>query len=627
MQLTILDIAIILIYLLTVVGIGFYLRKKASRSKEDYLLGSNTMPWYLLCLSNASGMFDISGTMWMVALAFVYGLKSVWIPWLWPVFNQIFLMMYLSVWIRKSGVSTGAEWMTTRFGNGRDAKLSHSIVVAFALIAAMGFLAYGFVGLGKFVEIFIPYDVILPYLPFYLPPEYLGHFYGITLTLIAGLYSILGGMASIVWADVIQYFIMVVVAIVIAYIAMTSLATRTLNVPEGWYSPFFGWELGLDWTNIISEVNNKIKSDGYSPFGIFFSLMLFKGVLSSVAGPTPNYDMQKILSTKSPQEAAKMSGFVSIVLLPVRYLIIIGLTVLALLFYNQLDLRSANGIDFEKVLPSAINNFVPMGLLGLLLAGLIGAFKGSFAGTLNAAQAYTVNDIYLKYFNPTASNRQISTMNYAIGILFVALSIGLGLFAKDVNSVLQWIVSGLYGSYIAANVLKWHWWRFNGYGFFWGMVAGMIPALIFPYLIGGLDLFYFPLLLGISMAGCIVGTILTPATDTETLKKFYSTVRPWGYWKPIHDLVVAEAPDFKANPNFTLDMFNVVVGIVAQTCLTLLPMYVVLLQWRAVGVVSVILMLCGIILKKTWWDKLHAKGTQKTLTPRFVSSQTEMSGL
>ena len=41
-------------------------------------------------------------------------------------------------------------------------------------------------------------------------------------------------------------------------------------------------------------------------------------------------------------------------------------------------------------------------------------------------------------------------------------------FAKDVNEVLQWIVSSLYGAYVAANVLKWYWWRFNGNGFFFG---------------------------------------------------------------------------------------------------------------------------------------------------------------
>ena len=85
-----LDIVIILSYLAGTILIGLLLRKRANKSKEDYLLGGKTLPWYMLGLSNASGMFDISGTMWLVTLTFVYGLKSIWIPWLWPVFNQIF---------------------------------------------------------------------------------------------------------------------------------------------------------------------------------------------------------------------------------------------------------------------------------------------------------------------------------------------------------------------------------------------------------------------------------------------------------------------------------------------------------------------------------------------------------
>jgi hypothetical protein len=89
-------------------------------------------------------------------------------------------------------------------------------------------------------------------------------------------------------------------------------------VPDGWMSPWFGWELDLDWSGIIAEVNQKIVSDQFSLFTIFFMMMVFKGILVSAAGPAPNYDMQKILATKSPREGALMSGFVSLVLSPSR---------------------------------------------------------------------------------------------------------------------------------------------------------------------------------------------------------------------------------------------------------------------------------------------------------------------
>jgi len=606
MKLTWLDISIVITYLAAMVMIGWVLRKKARQNKESYLMGSKSLPWYLLGLSDASDMFDISGTMWMVALCFIYGMKSIWIPWLWPVFNQIFLMMYLSKWLRRSNATTGAEWLATRFGTDRKANASHISVVVFALLGCFGFLAYGFVGLGKFMEIFIPWSSVQPYFPFHVAPEFVPHIYGIVFTLFATFYSVIGGMHSIVIGDLIKYIILTVACVAVAVIAVIRLHGHQLQVPAGWHNPFFHRELGLDWSAIISDANKKIAEDGFSPFGFFFMMMLFKGVFASLAGPAPNYDMQKILSTRSPKEASKMTGFVSIVLLPIRYSLIIGLTILALLSYNQLNLSSPSGTDFEKILPATIIQFIPAGIMGLLFTGLLGAFMSTFSGTLNAAQAYVVNDIYIKYINPNASNRQIIHRNYAVGIVVVLLSILLGFFVKNVNSVLQWIVGALYGGYIAANMFKWYWWRFNANGFFWGMATGIAAALIFPYIFKDqLPLYNWPLLFLISIIGCIAGTFTAKPTDIETLKKFYSNVRPWGFWKPVRLLVQKENPDFQPNRRFGLDMFNVVIGIIAQCCLTILPMYLVLWMKAPLFITVAILTIVIIILKKTWWSRLE----------------------
>jgi SSS family solute:Na+ symporter len=380
MKLQLIDISILIAYLVTMVLIGIYMRNKAKQDKESYLLGGKKLPWYMLGLSDASDMFDISGTMWMVALCFVYGLKSIWIPWLWPVFNQVFMMMFLSKWLRRSNANTGAEWLQTRFGLvGKGIMGSHMIVIAFALISCLGFLAYGFVGLGKFMQVFIPWDVVKAYVPFDVTEKYVPHFYGIVFTLFAMFYSIIGGLHSIVLGDAIKYAIMTIACICIGVIAVQHLQGNTLNVPKGWDDPFFSWNLDLDWSKIADDANKKIADDGYSLFGLFFMMMLMKGVFASLAGPAPNYDMQKVLSTRSPKEASKMTGFVSIILLPIRYSMITGLTVLALLYYNQLYLKGPDGVtDFERILPATINNFLPVGVLGLVLTGLLGAFMGTF---------------------------------------------------------------------------------------------------------------------------------------------------------------------------------------------------------------------------------------------------------
>jgi hypothetical protein len=181
----------------------------------------------------------------------------------------------------------------------------------------------------------------------------------------------------------------------------------------------------------------------------------------------------------------------------------------------------------------------------------------------------------------------------------------IGFFALDVNSILQWIVSALFGSYVASNILKWYWWRFNGYGFFWGMVAGLLPALIFPYIFKAtLSLWYFPLILVLSVMGCLAGTLLTNPVEEDTLKSFYYHVKPWGFWKPVRDMVQLEYPDFKPNTNFKRDMFNVFVGTIAQTALVAAPLYLVLRKGLPFITTLAIIAITLIILKKTWWNNL-----------------------
>lgn len=196
-----------------------------------------------------------------------------WIPWLWPVFNQVFMMMFLSKWLRRSNANTGAEWLATRFGlSGKGVKGSHNVVVIFALIGCFGFLAYGFIGLGKFIEIFVPWEMVSGYIPFNIAPQYAAHFYGIVFTLFAMFYSIIGGLHSIVLGDFIKYIIMTVACVSIAVIAMIHLHQNgnQLRVPDGWLNPFFGWDLDLDWSGIVPDVNKKLKTTVTVCLGYFY---------------------------------------------------------------------------------------------------------------------------------------------------------------------------------------------------------------------------------------------------------------------------------------------------------------------------------------------------------------------
>jgi len=83
------------------------------------------------------------------------------------------------------------------------------------------------------------------------------------------------------------------------------------------------------------------------------------------------------------------------------------------------------------------------------------------------------------------------------------------------------------------------------------------------------------------------------------------TVKPWGFWKPIHEKVMLEHPEFRKNTAFKRDMFNVVIGIIWQVTLVVIPIYLVIQEPGSMTIAIIICLITTIILKKNWWDKLN----------------------
>lgn len=611
MKLASIDIFIIVAFMVATVGVGLWLSKRASKNIKTYFLAGNDIPWYYLGLSNASGMFDVSGTMIAVTWLFVYGLKSAWIPWLWPIWNQIIMMVFLAVWMRRSNVLTGAEWITFRFGKSLGSRLSHMVTVFFAIIIVIAFMAYFVEGIGKFAAQFLPWDLAWSMGSMHLSSD---DTYALIIIGITTLYTMKGGFYSVVGTEVMQFFVMTIACIIVGVIAMSSTTAAQIQavVPDAWDSIWFGWNLDLDWSQHFPAVNDRIADDGYTMFGFIFTLMVFKGIWASLAGPVPSYDMQRVLSTQTPKDAAKMFGLTPVVLMFPRYVMIAGVTVLALVYMDSSQLvdPTTGALDFERVLPFAVSEYVSSGFKGLLLAGLLAAFMSTFAAFINAGSAYVVNDIYRRYVNDGASDRTYVMLGYAATLTIVVVGIVFGLAGGNIQARTDWIVGLLYGSYVAANVLKWVWWRFNGYGYFFGMLTGMLAVAILPPMLASmgyqlLAIEQFPLLLLVALAGSIAGCLLTEPDDEEVLKKFYKQSRPWGFWTPIYEKVVAEDPEFVRNENFARDWMNVVVGIIWQVTLVVMPIFLVIRKFDSLAVSAAVCVATTWILKKHWYDRLE----------------------
>jgi len=615
-SLHLLDLLIILAYLGLTLVAGFYLSRLASRDLQSYFFGGNSMKWYTLGLSNASGMWDISGSMWTVMILFVYGLKSAWIPWLWPVWNQVFVFVFLAVWMRRSNAMTGAQWISFRFGEGRGATLSYIIIVVFALVSVMGFMAYFFEGIGKFCTSILPYDLSFRIGNWVIPNE---RAYALLICGITTVYTVKGGMYSVVATEVLQFVLMTLSALLVAYIGYTQVTAEQIAavVPAGWDNLWSGWQLDLDWTATpYPLVNDKIASDGFGWFGALLMMMVFKGIFASIAGPVPSYDMQRILSTRTPSDAAKMSMSTILVMYIPRYLMVAGFAVLGLVYLQPEMAAMGANIDFEKVLPLAINKFVPIGFKGLLIAGLLAAFMGTFSAIINAAPAYIVNDIYKKYIRPDAPAEVLIRYSLYASLILVILGIGFGFNAESLNRLTLWITSALYGGYAAGNMLKWVWWRFNGYGYFGGMVAGLVISTIILFfkpqvldlfaLAPNLpDIFLFPLVLGVSLIGCVIGTYIAPLENEEQVIRFYRDTQPWGWWGPIRKKLLQQEPDWKSTTSFKRDAFNVVIGMIWQMAQVVIPMYFMIKNNTQLAIWTIIFFVSSYLLKKFWWDRLN----------------------
>ncbi len=619
----IIDLSIIIFYVLLTVGVGVWISKRASKGLDHYFLGGKSIKWYYLGLSNGSGMFDISGTAWMVGILFLYGVKSFMFMWLWPIWNQIFVMMFLAVWIRRSKVMTGSEWILTRFGNDRAGKASHIIVAIFAIVSAIGFIAYFFEGIGKFMTVILPWDLTL-----HLGQTVLfssEQSYALIIIFLTTVYTVKGGMFSVVATEVLQYGIMVIAGLLVAgytLIYFTDIQITSV-ISEEWKNVFFNWELDAQWSSKYQVFNNLIDSEGYKMFGALVGMSLFKGFFASIAGPTPSYDLQRILSTKSVKEAAYMSGFTNLILFIPRYLLIAGIVVIALvtLAPEMASNTALSGADLEILLPKIINFHVPVGIKGLLLAGLLAAFMSTFSAFVNAGPAYIVNDIYKKYFKPKATSEHYIKISHIASFVVVGLGVFMGFFADSINSLTLWITSSLFGGYVAANFLKWVWWRFNGWGYFWGMFSGLVIASLqfvldqnkgnfttgtFFYNLSELQAIYlFPIIFGFSIIGSLLGTFLTKPTNIDVLKSFYTNVRPWGFWKPVYNTLKSEDASFTKNKDFSRDMLNCVIGIVWQSSMIVLPIFLLIRDYPKTIISLIVFLVTSIILKYTWLDRVR----------------------
>lgn len=573
-----LDYSVIVFYFAVVISLGFWYQKRASRNLESYFLGGKRMHWLALAMSGSVSNFDITGTMWIVSMLFLMGMKSMWIHWMWGWMMGAFFLAYMGKWVKRSNVMTGAEWMITRFGEGQGGNFARTAYALMAVITQASFIGYAFQGIGKFASIYISLE----------PTTCALIIIGITT-----LYVLLGGLYSVVVTDVIQTVILTLASIIIAVVAYSHLTPGILknSLSRGWASLAPKWRL-VEFAGTENSV--------YEFFGALVIVWVLKGILLNSGGPAQMYDFQRFLAARSERDAAKIGAAWSAFLI-VRWGMAMGIVLLALS-------GIANVNDPEQVMPLVLRDFLPAGVRGFVIAGLLAAFMSTFSSTVNSGASYIVRDFWQPFIRPLASQRTLIRASYAATIGVVLGGILIGYQAKSIAQIWNWMMMALGAGVVIPNVLRWYWWRMNGWGYAAGTIAGILGSIIALFNPELPMFIVFPPIIITSLGACILISLITPAVDEPVLTSFYKKVRPFGFWHPIRALSQLSAQELARPSERTWRaLLNTGLGIVAITGLYLFPMYLVG-HWHARALISFSVSLVAVgILALTWLRHLPSK--------------------
>lgn len=566
------DYTVIGIYFCVLVGLGVYLKKMASASLEDYFLGGRKLPWWALGISGMAAWLDVTGTMIITSFLFMLGPRGLFVEFRGgAVLVLPVILLWTGKWHRRSGCITLAEWMIYRFGEGFGGQFAR-ITMAFAQFAVViGMLAYMIKGVGIFLSVFLPFSPLVC---------------SIILITIATIYTLASGFYGVVFTDVFQSGIVLFSVIAIVTMALikssgvdfAALAEQVTGNSH-WLSASPQWKTTMPegykvYENLFMFCAFYLLRNLFGGMGmgggepIYFGARSDRqcGTLSFIRGTTIMFrwpfmlgfailgmflvrdffaDQSQLVTAAelihkyfpNIEERHWITAISGIINHPAEYPELVEKlkVVLGEAWVSKLNLVSFHGnINPERILPAVILFDIPMGFRGLILIALIAASMSTFDTQVNMSLGFFTRDIYQRYIRPKAANKELIRVSWLVGIVLIVLAFMLSYTVKNINDIWGWIIMGLMGGLTVPLFLRFYWWRFNGVGFAFGMILGLVSAFVQRIFYPDLsEIWQFIMVLVTGGAGCIIGTLLTKPTQTHVLEHFYKTTRPFGLWRPL----------------------------------------------------------------------------------------------
>ncbi len=433
-----LDYIIIVVYLVAFLGIGFLF--KENKSSGDYFLGGRSMGWLPLSLSTMAT--QLSAISFISAPAFV-GLKDGGgLQWLTYEFGvplaMAFLLIAVIPTLYKSGIVSVYEYLEKRFD--ASSRLLISFVFQISRSVATGVMVYT---MALILQATIGID-------FWLSILIIG-----VITLI---YSFQGGMKAVIWGDVIQMIILFLGIIICLSYGISEL---------GGFENFL---TNVDQDRLTAVDFNKWgfnNADGNDEFG-FWPMVIGGFFLYASYYGTDQTQSQRLLSAKGMPTIKKLLLANGLFRFPLTLTYcIMGLVLGTLLVQDasfqeimdtvyQANINSLEGKKADLMVPVFIINYLPNGIIGILIVAIMSAAMSTLSSTVNSLSAVSMED-FVKRFKPEMSDETYVMNSRLISLFWGVVCLGLAFFAGNIEGtvieVINKVSSVFYGPILAAFIL------------------------------------------------------------------------------------------------------------------------------------------------------------------------------
>lgn len=530
------DYSIIVIYFIFSIAIALYYSRRAGKSTSEFFLSGRNLPWYLAGLSMVATTFAADTPLAVTELVAKNGVSGNWVWWNFVFGGLLTVFFFAKLW-RRAGIMTEVEFAEIRY-SGKPAKFLRGFRALY-LGLLMNVIIMGWVNKAMMSILVGMFGI----------PEEQVWLYVFGCMFLVAIYSALSGLWGVVVTDAFQFFIAMLGCIILAVIVVNS---PQVGGVEGMQEKLPGFAF-----NFFPSVDFSIASAGGAFALSVVSFIAYVGIqwwASWYPGAEPGgggYIAQRMMSAKDEKHSLFATLFFQIAHYALRPWpwIVVGLA--ALILYPDLP-ADQKGMGYIY----AMNDFLPSGLKGLLVAAFFAAYMSTIATQLNWGSSYVLNDFYRRFINIHSEEKHYVFVSRVVTILLMVVSVVVTLFISRISGAWEFILECGAGVGLVL-ILRWYWWRINA----WSEISAMItPFVILPLVkIAGVQ---FPdslfVLVSITTVVWLAVTFLTKPTEEKVLIDFYKRVYPGGkLWKKISD----KLPEVKSDATFSTMFLNWFLGV------------------------------------------------------------------